>query len=538
MIKILILSCGANATYHFIKVLREKFPFDFYIIGADINPRYLVPSANLVDLFYQVPRQNEPHYYESILEICKDECVNVILPLFDADQQLFYPQNLDLQNNHILSLGTPKETLSIYQNKNAMFECLAKNHFEIPRIYTQITPDSNKYFAKPKDGFGSFGAKILSGAEICDHKSRNNLIIQEICYAPEITLECFYFQGNISSIARERIEVKSGVCTKARIFYDNELESIALDFARLLKTPLYFNLQFMKNINDKFVITDINLRFAAGMSLSYASGWDAVSAIAKVLLGFDESAIFSTLQSNKSESFVVRAYSDIVTTNGVVAFDLDGTLLNSANRHKIVLDDILRKFGLEINTADLFESKRSGKNTYSFLLDKGIAPNIAKKIHSIWIKNIECDKYLAFDSLYPNALNMLNQYAKNHNLILITARSRKTATLNQLKALNIDKYFKNIYIVSAKSNIAQEKAKYLKLENANLMIGDSEVDFEASKIANVAFRFVKSGFRSAEFMRDFMAKYNATTMGGGKSLLKNSNFIKSPFNHAPSASVA
>lgn len=517
MIKILILSCGANATYHFIKVLRENFPFDFYIIGADINPHYLVPSANSLDLFYQVPRQNEPNYYESILEICKDERVNVILPLFDADQQLFYPQNLDLQNNHIFSLGTPKETLSIYQNKIAMFEFLAKNHFKIPRIYTQIASNSDKYFVKPQDGFGSFGAKMLSGKEIRDYQSRDNLIIQEICHAPEITLECFYFQGKISSIARERIEVKSGVCTKARIFHDNELESIALDFAKLLKTPLYFNLQFMKNTNGESAITDINLRFAAGMSLSYASGWDAVSAIAKVLLGFDESTIFATLQSIKCESFVVRAYKDIVTTNGVVAFDLDGTLLDSANRHKIVLDDILRKFGLEINTADLIESKRGGKNTYNFLLDKGITPNVAKKIHSIWIKNIECDKYLALDSLYPNALNMLEQYGKNHNLILITARSRKTATLNQLKALDIDKYFKKIYIVSTKSNTAKEKAKYLKLENANLMIGDSEVDFEASKIANVAFKFTESGFRSAEFMRNFMAKYNAFTIGGGFS---------------------
>lgn len=526
MIRILVLSCGANAAYHFITILRDKFPFDFFIIGADINESHLVSTANLLDSFHQVPRNDVPHYYETIINLCKNERVNVILPIFDADQQLFYPQNLDLKNYNIFSLGMPKQTLEIYQNKGAMFRFLQQNRFAIPRIYKNIKPNQTKYFVKPQNGFGSLGAKILSGAEICALTSRQNLIVQELCKEPEITLECFYYQGKIASIARERIAVKSGVCIKARIFYDSHLEQIALDFAKSLQTPLYFNLQFMHDSKGALVITDINLRFAAGMSLSYTAKWDAVSAIAKVLLGQKQGDIFATLQKPKAESFAIRAYSDIITrsANSVVAFDLDGTLLDSKARHKIVLDEILRELGIKLDTSDLIESKRSGKNNVDFLLARGISLQIAQKIQCIWIERIERDKYLAFDRLYPHTLQMLRHYAKNHLLILITARRRKNATLNQIKGLDLDKFFKKIFVVAQDSNVAQQKARILKQYGANLMIGDSEIDFEASNIANIAFRFAESGFRSVAFMNDYIVKNAQIRRGGGESHLAYLHF--------------
>ena len=100
----------------------------------------------------------------------------------------------------------------------------------------------------------------------------------------EYTVECFNFNGNIRTITRERIASKAGVCTKTKIFNHIELEKIACDFAKKIKCPYCFNLQFMKNQNDEFVITDVNLRLAGGMSLSATAGWDEISALAKIML--------------------------------------------------------------------------------------------------------------------------------------------------------------------------------------------------------------------------------------------------------------
>ena len=119
---------------------------------------------------------------------------------------------------------------------------------------------------------------------------------------------------------------------------------------------------------------------------------------------------------------------------------------------------------------------------------------------------------------------MLRHYAKNHLLILITARRRKNATLNQIKGLDLDKFFKKIFVVAQDSNVAQQKARILKQYGANLMIGDSEIDFEASNIANIAFRFAESGFRSVAFMNDYIVKNAQIRRGGGESHLAYLHF--------------
>ena len=113
---------------------------------------------------------------------------------------------------------------------------------------------SRQYFVKPKDEVGSVGAKVMSGGDILAHYN-SNLIIQEICSEPEITLECFNYDGIVYSIARKRLASKSGVCTKTKVFSDKELTAIAQKFADSVQLPHIFNLQFMTNMNGEKVIT-------------------------------------------------------------------------------------------------------------------------------------------------------------------------------------------------------------------------------------------------------------------------------------------
>lgn len=494
MINILVLTCGTNASYHFIKTIKEKFSKDFNIIGTDINEQYLTPTCNYLDKFYKVPYSNDESYYPTILDICEKENIDIILPSLDIDQQLFYTNNPDLEKLGIKSLGTPQESLKIYSTKEEMNKFLIKNGFNVPKEYETVE-ENLKYFVKPKNGFGSIGAKVLTGKEINELQDKDNLLIQEICLEPEITLECFYFDNKLSTVARERIASKSGVCTKTKVYYDKELEKIALKLTRCLKLPYYFNLQFMKNQNNEYAITDVNLRLAGGMSLSYATGWDEVSAVANILLGRNDE-VFKTLISPKTQTYVVRAYTDIVTKEikQTVAFDLDGTLLDSRQRHVVVLDDILKKHNISIDTSNLIEFKRTGKNNVDFLISKGVEKELAKKIQIDWIQHIEDDEYLKLDKLYPNTFDLLNEY-KNHDLILITARNRKDAVLKQLKELDLEKYFKNIFVVQSNKNSIQAKAEILKQENSVLVFGDTEVDYKAAQLAGIDFRFCDNGFR-------------------------------------------
>lgn len=503
MINLLMLTCGTNASYHFSKIIKEKFNKDFKIIGTDINEPFLIPSIIYIDKFYKVPYSNDSKYYNNILEICKQEKIDFIIPTFDIDRILFYSENEDLKKINTKSISINKDILDIYKNKKNMNSFLKKNHLPIPKTYSlNELEDNTKYIIKPFQGCGSNGVECLNKNDILKKDKINNYLIQEVCSQPEITLECFYFEKKLSAIARERIDSKAGVCTKARIYNDETLKKIAYKFAKVLNCPLFFNLQFMKNNKNEYVITDVNLRLAGGMSLSYAAGWDEVSAIAKYILGKGKKEVFETLPDNISEQYIVRAYTDIITKKieQIVAFDLDGTLLDSRKRHIIVLNDILKKYNILLDTSDLIKFKRNGKNNYQYLISKGINEEIAKKIQNEWILHIEDENYLNFDTLYTNTIKLLNEYS-NSNKILITARKDKNLVLKQLSKFGIKEFFTNIYVVTPDSNVAEKKAQILKQTAATLMIGDTKSDYESAYNVNIKFRHINHGFHKKELIK-------------------------------------
>lgn len=313
MINILLLSAGTNACYHVSRVLKEKFSADFKIIGTDINEKHLIPTCNFIDVFYRVPYNNTPDYYEKILEICKKEHVNFLIPSFDVDQKLFYPENQDLRKLGVVSLGTSIKTLPIYDNKIKMTEFLKNKGMPVPHNYviSDVKPDI-EYMVKPANGVGSVGAALRYGRDIMQQDVKN-CIIQEKCFEPEITMECFNSGDVFSCVCRERIAAKSGVCVKGRIFNDEKLADIGRKFTSILHTPYIFNLQFMKNSSGEYVITDVNLRTAGGMSMACAAGWDEVSALANIMLCKSGTEISKHVPQNIPETFIMRAYTDIIT---------------------------------------------------------------------------------------------------------------------------------------------------------------------------------------------------------------------------------
>ena len=497
MINLLLLTCGSNACYHFSKRIKESFKSDFRLIGTDINDSYLIPSINYIDVFYKSPYSNSPDYYQFILDICKKEKVNFILPLFDIDQRLFNTSNKDLKNLGIHSFGLAPEVSDIYTDKLQMYKYLQSCNMPLPQIFNKLELDDDKYyFIKPYNGSGSIGTEKLCGADI-KTISDNNIMIQELCSEPEYTVECFHYQNTLRTVMRERIVSKAGVCTKTKICYIPELYEIVEKFVKNLHSPICFNLQFMKNSLGNYVITDVNLRLAGGMSLAYAAGWDEVTALAKIMLGKEKREVFSTLPEHIPEQYIVRAYTDIVTkiVRPIVAFDLDGTLLDSRKRHSVVLDFVLDKYNLKIDTSNLIDFKRQGKNNIDYLISKGISESLAKDIQTEWINNIENIEFLKSDELYPNAISILKQYSENNDLILITARNNDINLQKQICDLGIDTYFKNIYVVKPGQEAAKNKAEILKKKHAKLMIGDSEIDKQAADFASIDFMWVNHGFR-------------------------------------------
>lgn len=504
MKRLLLLTCGTNACYHIAKIIKKHFADDFYIIGCDINNEWLIPTQPYLDEFFQTPFSSDENYYSLILKICETSKIDWIIPSFDSDQFLFSCDNKDLVKLGVKSFGISKR-LDFYKDKVLTNKFLKKIGIPVPKFFDkEELIDEENYFVKPIHGVGSIGVGVKKGFEIKDAVDITEYIIQDICSEPEYTLECFCYNRMIYSICRERIASKVGVCTKTRIFKNHDLQKYAQILAENVDLPYIFNMQFMKNPVGEYVCTDLNLRTAGGMSLSYAAGWDEVSAIANIILGKDEQTILQTVDKDIEEQYVVRAYEDIVTkrVKRRIAFDLDGTILDSRERHKIVMNYVLKKFGINIGTSDLISFKAEGHNNIEWLISKKIDENTAKQINAEWISSIEQDSYLKNDFLYPGVRDFLEDLSKENELYLVTARNNKEGCLKQIKKCGIEQYFSKIMIVESNAETSAMKAECLSELDADVFIGDTESDTKAALIAKCMFMAISLGFRSEKFFKD------------------------------------
>lgn len=500
MISLLILSCGTNANWLIVKTLREKFPREFRLIGTDTNPKELVAVSALLDAFYTVPVSKDTTFLSVVEDIIAKERPGYIFPSFDFDQLLFPADNDMLMHYGVKSLSAPKETLKYYIDKGVMYDACLKVGVPVPRHYevTEVA-EQKDYFIKPIRGVGSIGARMMLGCEIRSLANPQDFIIEEVCRAPERTLECFFYNGRMSCVCRDRIATKSGVCTKTRVYKSPRLEAIAHRFAASFKVPMIFNLQFMENPEGQPVVTDVNLRTAGGMGLSFAAGWDEVSAFAKVLLGRTEDDVFATLPEYVPEQFVVRTYDEKITqcAKRTVAFDLDGTLLDSRERHQIVMDEVLKRRGIALDVGGLVAYKSANKNNVDYLVSKGIDVEIAREVQNDWIREIESRWALAYDCVYADAMAILAEYEGWHR-ILVTARSDEMALHDELARLSLRDWFDEVIVVAPGKSASKAKATVLREKKVLVFWGDTVSDRDAAAEADVQFKFHENGFHNRE----------------------------------------
>jgi phosphoglycolate phosphatase-like HAD superfamily hydrolase len=115
-------------------------------------------------------------------------------------------------------------------------------------------------------------------------------------------------------------------------------------------------------------------------------------------------------------------------------------------------------------------------------------------------ENLENLSWLKKDVLIGNPRS-LNLQLKNigYRVVLLTQRNNKNNLLKQLDILNIRDSFDDIIIVKPRAG-QNVKADHIKKNYSpdDIIIGDSSVEIDASRILNISGYFVESGLFSAK----------------------------------------
>ncbi|MGB4291912.1 MAG: ATP-grasp domain-containing protein [Bacteroidales bacterium] len=310
---VLIGSAGTATSFAAIKALRKNF--NAIIVSIDINPQHLVTASLLSDYFVKVPPIADEKFNVIIGEIINNYSVDTYIPIIDLEifkcAKIF--QEINNSNNIFLQVKDP-EIAEICLDKYLTYTWLTKKGYPTPKTIlidkkTLENINNEQLIVKPKRGYGSKSVRRIYKDEAKLYLNDENYILQEVCETPEITVDVCYSKKyeSFHFACRERIEVKSGVCTKTRIFFDKTLKDLAYSLANDLNL-LSFCFQVMMQ-NGSFVITDINARLGAGTALSVAAGLDFFSGMFSALWGENPSKYF---RRDFNEKFVTRQYSEYV----------------------------------------------------------------------------------------------------------------------------------------------------------------------------------------------------------------------------------
>lgn len=147
------------------------------LIGADMNDDDTM--LQMCDTYYKVPRGNDPSYVEALLDICRSEKVDILLPIMSVElNSLALNRERFKQIGTIVSVSEP-EPLTIANNKLKLFNFMTMHHipcanYSAVHSLAEFEQEIHKMgyphkciCVKTVDGSGSRGFRILD-----EHRSK------------------------------------------------------------------------------------------------------------------------------------------------------------------------------------------------------------------------------------------------------------------------------------------------------------------------------------------------------------------------------
>ncbi|MDW8002931.1 MAG: ATP-grasp domain-containing protein [Deltaproteobacteria bacterium] len=273
-------------------------------------------TSLLADFHETVPPSDKPEFVDQLLRIINQYNVDTYMPVLDSEILLAAK---------LREAGTIPKSVSVLAPTSYAAEiCLDKYMASqwmvihgIPSPPTWLASEEkvdlpDRLYIKKRCGVGSKGNRIGTIEDIkkLPVEERPEWLIQKVCDQPEVTVDTYFdpIRSVGRVVCRERIETKSGVCTKARVFYDQTIADLAFNLAKKLGISGTFCFQLMRHCNE-WVVTDINPRPGAGTAMSVAVGMDFFAAYFEYIWGNDG---IRYLPGFFDEVYVTRQYTEFV----------------------------------------------------------------------------------------------------------------------------------------------------------------------------------------------------------------------------------
>lgn len=295
---ILILSCGTrNKLVRFFKETLASCPEGGRVIATDLSP--WAPALYEADAHYLVPRMTEPGYPEHILQICRKEGVDAVLPLFEDELDLMAQNRKLFEAEGIRVIVSEAETVALCRDKYQFYRHLKENG--LPALPTCEGLDAFRaakaegsmdfpVFIKPVKGCGSAGISRVEDMELlealCAH-SEEGVLIQQFAEGEEFGADIYVdllSHEPVAVFTKKKVRMRAGETEKAISVKDEKLFDLIVRTVSTLKLAGPVDMDIFR-VKGEYYISEINPRFGGGYPHAYHCGVNVPALIAHNLAG-------------------------------------------------------------------------------------------------------------------------------------------------------------------------------------------------------------------------------------------------------------
>lgn len=317
-VNVLILTAGSRVLT--VTAFKRAVAGRGRVIVTDASE--LAPSLYVADAHYVVPLITAPNYVATILDICREEKIDVVLSLLDPELSLL-AKNVD----QFEAIGTtvmisPSDVIERAFDKWEMFQWLAAEGFLTPRSW--ITLDGVKedldsgraqfpLFVKSRTGSASAGIAKVEGWDelVAAMAATPGLIIQEFLPGEPVDVDVYVdmISGEVVSMfAKRKLRMRAGTADKSVSFKNEQLFELVADFAKRCGFRGVIDVDLFSTADGGWSILEVNPRFGGVYPHAYECGLDFPSMLLRNLDGVaNEPAI-----GNYEEDWTMLGYDAVV----------------------------------------------------------------------------------------------------------------------------------------------------------------------------------------------------------------------------------
>ena len=250
------------------------------VFAADASP--LSAALHDADARFLVPRCDDPAFMSSVLRLCEDHAIGLVVPTIDPELPMYAEHR-----ERFVSIGTTvavsaADTIRIAYDKVRTHDWLVEHDFPTVRQATvgevRRAPERwpGPLIVKPRRGSASIDVRRIPTAAVLPASADDATVVQETARGNEHTVDVFVGADGrcIAAVPRRRLEVRAGEVSKGVTVHDAAIERLASAVAERLPGAYgVLNIQmFHDPATNELRIIEINPRFGGGYPLAHHAG--------------------------------------------------------------------------------------------------------------------------------------------------------------------------------------------------------------------------------------------------------------------------